>query len=44
VSKLTDFLHELVDRVGVSSLHDAVDELDTPADETGEGETSNAAE
>ena len=51
MSKLTDFLHKLIDQVGASSLHPEVDALEekettaTPADETkGEEETPNAAE
>lgn len=51
MSSLTDFLHRLVDKAGISELHQEIDELDKPtekaADETandGKEETPNAAE
>lgn len=47
MSKLTDFLHKLVDHVGASSLHGAIDELDketTPASEKDSEEVTDAAE
>jgi hypothetical protein len=30
VSALTEFLHKLVDKAGVSELHDEIDALDKP--------------
>ena len=49
MSALTDFLHKLVDHVGVSSLHADIDALDQPesteeATKDGEEDTTNAAE
>lgn len=48
MSALTDFLHKVLDEVGLSSLHGEVDALDketAPTDDTtGEEDTTNAAE
>lgn len=44
MSKLTDFLHRLVDAVGVSSLHGAIDELETETNPTETETESDAAE
>jgi hypothetical protein len=47
MSKLTDFLHKLVDRIGDQGLHAEVDELakdETPATEKAPEEDTNAAE
>lgn len=50
MSALTEFLHKLVDKAGVSELHTEIDALDKPdvkpADTvtTGEEETPNATE
>lgn len=43
MSALTEFLHKLVDKAGVSELHTEIDQLDKPA-ETETEDTSNAAE
>jgi hypothetical protein len=44
VSGLTDFLHRLVDKAGISELHTEIDELDKPAETTDGGEDSPDAE
>ena len=49
MSALTEFLHKLVDHVGVSSLHADIDALEKPetseeATKDGEEDTTNAAE
>jgi hypothetical protein len=38
MSDLTDFLHKLADAVGVSSLHDDIDNLDKTEEVTGNAE------
>lgn len=51
MSSLTDFLHKLVDKAGISELHSEIDDLDKPAEkpeettsEDGTEVTPNAAE
>lgn len=47
MSSLTDFLHKLVDKAGISELHTEIDDLDKPAEkpeEKVEEDTTNAAE
>lgn len=44
MSALTDFLHKLVDHVGASSLHGAIDELDKEATPEPEKEGTDASE
>lgn len=47
MSSLTEFLHRLVDKAGISELHTEIDELDKADENTeveGKEETPNAAE